>query len=52
MKCVSISGVKKFVLKEKNKPISRDGSVIVDVAIDQGGNVETVDKLTTHQNPI
>ena len=31
MKCVSISGVKKFVLKEKNKPISRDGSVIVDV---------------------
>ena len=31
MKCVSISGVKKFVLKEKNKPISRDGSVIIDV---------------------
>lgn len=29
----------------------KKGSVIVDVAIDQGGNVETVDKITTYQNP-
>ncbi|MDM8100250.1 alanine dehydrogenase [Oceanobacillus oncorhynchi] len=28
------------------------GSVIVDVAIDQGGNFETVDHPTTHQDPI
>ena len=27
------------------------GSVIVDVAIDQGGSVETCDKVTTHDNP-
>lgn len=29
----------------------RKGSVIVDVAIDQGGIVETIDKTTTHENP-
>jgi len=29
----------------------RPGSVIVDVAIDQGGSVETIDRITTHQNP-
>ncbi|WP_416149939.1 alanine dehydrogenase [Salipaludibacillus sp. HK11] len=28
-----------------------EGSVIVDVAIDQGGIVETVDRVTTHDNP-
>jgi alanine dehydrogenase len=27
------------------------GSVIVDVAIDQGGSVETIDRVTTHSNP-
>jgi alanine dehydrogenase len=27
------------------------GSVIVDVAIDQGGSVETIDRVTTHDNP-
>lgn len=29
----------------------REGSVIVDVAIDQGGSVETVDRVTTHASP-
>lgn len=29
----------------------KDGSVIVDVAIDQGGSVETMDRVTTHDNP-
>ncbi len=29
----------------------RDGSVIVDVAIDQGGIFETTDRITTHDNP-
>ncbi|WP_093136284.1 alanine dehydrogenase [Salinibacillus kushneri] len=28
-----------------------DGSVIVDVAIDQGGNAETSDRITTHDDP-
>jgi alanine dehydrogenase len=29
----------------------RPGSVIVDVAIDQGGSIETIDRVTTHSNP-
>jgi len=29
----------------------RPGSVIVDVAIDQGGSVETIDRLTNHDKP-
>ncbi|MDR1490010.1 MAG: alanine dehydrogenase [Desulfovibrio sp.] len=29
----------------------KPGSVIVDVAIDQGGSVETIDRATTHANP-
>jgi alanine dehydrogenase len=27
------------------------GSVIVDVAVDQGGSIETIDRVTTHDNP-
>ncbi|WP_067935552.1 alanine dehydrogenase [Alicyclobacillus kakegawensis] len=30
----------------------KPGSVIVDVAIDQGGSVETIDHITTHENPV
>lgn len=29
----------------------KPGSVIIDVAVDQGGCVETVDRVTTHDNP-
>ena len=29
----------------------KNGSVIVDVAIDQGGSIETADRVTTHENP-
>ena len=29
----------------------KKGSVIVDVSIDQGGIVETIDRITTHENP-
>ncbi|SER58239.1 alanine dehydrogenase [Gracilibacillus ureilyticus] len=28
------------------------GSVVVDVAVDQGGSIETVDQITTHDNPV
>lgn len=28
------------------------GSVIIDVAVDQGGIVETIDRVTTHDNPV
>ena len=31
MKCVSISGEKKLVLKDMNKPVSKDGSVVIEV---------------------
>jgi len=30
----------------------KTGSVIVDVAVDQGGSVETVDRVTTHSDPV
>lgn len=30
----------------------KPGSVIIDVAVDQGGCVETIDRITTHDNPI
>lgn len=30
----------------------KPGSVIIDVSIDQGGSVETIDRVTTHANPV
>jgi len=30
----------------------RAGSVIVDVAIDQGGSIATIDRITTHSDPV
>ncbi|PKG22532.1 alanine dehydrogenase [Niallia nealsonii] len=49
---VLIPGAKapKLVTEEMVKKMS-PGSVIVDVAIDQGGIFETVDHITTHDNP-
>ena len=49
---VLIPGAKapKLVSEEMVKAMS-PGSVIVDVAIDQGGIFETVDHITTHDNP-
>ncbi|SHI51394.1 alanine dehydrogenase [Desulfofundulus thermosubterraneus] len=41
----------KLVTEEMVKTM-QPGSVIVDVAIDQGGCVETADRVTTHSNPI
>ncbi|GAV26533.1 alanine dehydrogenase [Carboxydothermus islandicus] len=41
----------KLVTEEMVKTM-KPGSVIVDVAIDQGGCVETIDRVTTHQDPI
>lgn len=29
-----------------------DGGVIIDISIDQGGSVETIDRITTHDNPV
>lgn len=39
--------VKEYMVKEM-----KNGSVIVDISIDQGGSVETVDRVTTHDDPI
>ncbi|MDY0943930.1 alanine dehydrogenase [Priestia megaterium] len=39
------------LVKEEMVKAMKSGSVIVDVAIDQGGIVETVDHITTHDNP-
>ncbi|ETI67628.1 alanine dehydrogenase [Neobacillus vireti] len=39
------------LVKEAMVKIMKPGSVIVDVAIDQGGIVETCDHITTHDNP-
>lgn len=50
---VLIPGAKapKLVTEDMVKAM-QPGSVIVDVAIDQGGNFETVDHITTHDDPI
>lgn len=49
---VLIPGAKapKLVTEEMVKQM-RPGSVIVDVAVDQGGVIETADKTTTHDQP-
>ncbi|MFA6988796.1 MAG: alanine dehydrogenase [Candidatus Gastranaerophilaceae bacterium] len=50
---VLIPGAKapKLVTEDMVKEMKK-GSVIVDVAIDQGGSIETIDKVTTHANPV
>lgn len=40
------------LVTEKMVKNMKQGSVIVDVAIDQGGIVETIDRVTTHENPV
>lgn len=40
----------RLVTEEMVKAMS-PGSVIVDVAIDQGGSIETIDRITTHDDP-
>lgn len=39
--------VKEYMVKSMKK-----GSVIIDIAIDQGGTVETIDHVTTHESPV
>ncbi len=50
---VLITGAKapKLVTEEMVKTM-KSGAVIVDIAIDQGGCIETVDRVTYHDNPI
>jgi alanine dehydrogenase len=39
------------VVSEDMVKMMKPGSVIVDVAIDQGGSIATIDRATTHDNP-
>lgn len=39
------------IVSEEMVKTMKKGSVIVDVAIDQGGSIETIDRVTTHDNP-
>lgn len=39
------------IVTEKMVATMKKGAVIVDVAIDQGGCIETVDRITTHDHP-
>jgi len=39
------------IVSEDMVKTMKKGSVIVDVAIDQGGSIETIDRVTTHDNP-
>ncbi|WP_277678166.1 alanine dehydrogenase [Gracilibacillus dipsosauri] len=50
---VLIPGAKapKLVTEKMIKTMEK-GSVVVDVAVDQGGTIETIDRVTTHDNPI
>lgn len=50
---VLIPGAKAPVLVTEDMiKTMRPGSVVVDVAVDQGGNIETSDHVTTHGDPI
>ncbi|MBP1041699.1 alanine dehydrogenase [Vagococcus sp. BWB3-3] len=50
---VLIPGAKAPTLVTEEMIMSmEEGSVIVDVAIDQGGIFETIDKITTHDDPV
>ena len=40
------------LVTESMVKVMEPGSVIVDIAIDQGGMFETADKVTTHDNPV
>lgn len=50
---VLIPGAKapKLITEEMVKSMEA-GSVVVDIAIDQGGIIETSDRITTHDNPV
>lgn len=50
--CVLIPGAKApKLVKEEMVKTMRPGSVLIDVAIDQGGSIESIDRVTTHYDP-
>ena len=50
--CVLIPGGRTpRLVTEEMVMTMRPGSALIDVAIDQGGSIETIDRITTHANP-
>jgi len=50
--CVLIPGAKAPKLVTEEMVMSmKPGTALVDVAIDQGGSIETIDRVTTHSDP-
>ncbi|MBR4157940.1 MAG: alanine dehydrogenase [Oscillospiraceae bacterium] len=50
--CVLVPGAKTPVLVTNEMVAKmRRGSVLIDVAIDQGGSIEAIDRITTHADP-
>ena len=50
--CVLVPGAKTPVLVTNEMVAQmRPGSVLIDVAIDQGGSIEAIDRITTHDDP-
>ena len=50
--CVLVPGAKTPILVTNDMVAQmRPGSVLIDVAIDQGGSIESIDRITTHQDP-
>jgi alanine dehydrogenase len=49
---VLIPGAKSpLLVTEEMVKTMEPGSVIIDIAVDQGGSIETIDRVTTHENP-
>lgn len=40
------------IISEQMVKDMQDGSVLIDISIDQGGSIETIDRITTHDDPI
>ena len=50
--CVLIPGAKAPTLVTNEMVAEmRAGTVLIDIAIDQGGSIESIDRITTHENP-
>lgn len=50
--CVLIPGARApMLVTEEMVKTMRPGSVLIDVAIDQGGSIESIDRITTHSDP-
>ncbi len=51
--CVLVPGARTPILvTEDMVKRMKPGSVLIDVAIDQGGSIETMDRATKHENPV